>query len=91
MSESTLRRETAAIDTPAGDAAMDGMGRLLSLGALELAGRSDGRTDDHAWRELHRRPDAPPLPEVTPAPAASGRAAGARPRPVAFVLRLAGR
>ena len=38
---------------------MNGLGRLLALGAL--SGEEARRHADDEWRALHRRPDAPPL------------------------------
>ena len=40
---------------------MNGLGRLLALGAL--SGDEARRRADDEWRALHRRPDAPPLPD----------------------------
>ena len=40
---------------------MNGLGRLLALGAL--SGYEARRHADDEWRALHRRPDAPPLPD----------------------------
>ena len=37
---------------------MNGLGRLLALGAL--SGDETRRHADDEWRALHRRPDAPP-------------------------------
>ena len=37
---------------------MNGLGRLLALGAL--SGDQTRRHADDEWRALHRRPDAPP-------------------------------
>ena len=37
---------------------MNGLGRLLALGAL--SGDEARRQADDEWRALHRRPDAPP-------------------------------
>ena len=39
---------------------MNGLGRLLALGAL--SGDEARRHADDEWRALHRRPDVPPLP-----------------------------
>jgi hypothetical protein len=40
---------------------MNGLGRLLALGAL--SGDEARRHADDEWRALHRRPDVPPLPD----------------------------
>ena len=40
---------------------MNGLGRLLALGAL--SGDEARRRADDEWRALHRRPDVPPLPD----------------------------
>ncbi len=40
---------------------MDGLGRLLGMQAL--SGEEARRNADDDWRALHRRPDAPPLPD----------------------------
>ena len=50
---------------------MHGLERLLSL--LALDGVSGAPEHERAWRELHHRPDAAPLPERAPGPAAEGR------------------
>jgi hypothetical protein len=52
---------------------MDGLGRLMAM--QNLSGEGARRDTDGEWRALHRRPDAPPLPDDE-----AGVVAGHRPR-----------
>ena len=40
---------------------MTGLGRMMAM--QNLSGQGARRDADDDWRELHRRPDAPPLPD----------------------------
>ena len=48
---------------------MNGLGRFLAM--QSLSGEEARRNADDEWRALHRRPDAPPLPDQQEAVVAS--------------------
>jgi hypothetical protein len=61
---------------------MNGLGRLMAM--QNLSGEGARRDAEDEWRALHRRPDAPPLPDDQAAIDTSPR------RPVREGFRLRG-